>query len=83
MESTLENENKVLFDKIVNKYNAYMEILSPLKKYPRAVQGDISECNLYLTSFGELGIFDFNRCGDTENVRRWLLTILERLTLSG
>lgn len=65
LESTLKNENKVLFDKIVNKYNTYMEILSPLKKYPRyAVQGDISECNLYLTSFGKLGIFDFNRCGD-------------------
>lgn len=65
LESTFENEDKELFDKIVNKYNVYMEILSPLKKYPRyAVQGDISDCNLYRTCLGEVGVFDFNRCGD-------------------
>ena len=29
-----------------------------------AVQGDISDCNLYRTAAGRLGIFDFNRCGD-------------------
>lgn len=63
---TLENENKLLFDKIVNKYNKYIEILSPLKKQPQyAVQGDISNCNLYRSRFGEIGIFDFNRCGDS------------------
>lgn len=65
LESALDHKDKVLFDKIVNKYNAYMEILSPLKNYPRyAVQGDISDCNLYRTALGEIGIFDFNRCGD-------------------
>lgn len=65
LELTLENENKLLFDKIVNKYNEYMEILSSLKKQPKyAVQGDISNCNLYRTHLGEIGIFDFNRCGD-------------------
>lgn len=65
LEPTLDKENKVLFDKIVNKYNSYMKILSPLKKQPRyAVQGDISNCNLYRTCSGEIGIFDFNRCGN-------------------
>lgn len=65
LESTLEDGDKVLFDKIVNKYNDYMKILSQLKNHPRyAVQGDISNCNLYLTSSEEVGIFDFNRCGD-------------------
>lgn len=57
--------DRVLFDKIVQKYDAYMEILAPLKEQPRfAVQGDISCCNLYQTPSGEIGIFDFNRCGD-------------------
>lgn len=66
LESTFENENKVLFNKVVDKYNSYMEILSPLKKYPQyAVQGDISNCNLYHACFEKIGIFDFNRCGDS------------------
>lgn len=29
-----------------------------------AVQGDLSDCNLYMTRTGEIGVFDFNRCGD-------------------
>ena len=29
-----------------------------------AVQGDMSDCNLYRTQDGRLGVFDFNRCGD-------------------
>lgn len=61
----LEGEDKVLFCKIVDKYNSYMAVLEPLRKYPQyAVQGDISDCNLYLTSQGEVGIFDFNRSGN-------------------
>ncbi|MCM1114319.1 MAG: hypothetical protein NC397_02350 [Clostridium sp.] len=64
---TFENDERVLFDKIVSKYNDYMEILSPLKQQSRyAVQGDISNCNLYHTDLGEIGIFDFNRAGDNE-----------------
>lgn len=56
---------KALFDKIVRTYDAYMDILSPLKSEPKyAVQGDISICNLYQAGSGEIGIFDFNRCGD-------------------
>ena len=65
LEASLEGEDKVLFDKIVDKYNQYMDVLEPLKKYPRyAVQGDISNCNLYLAPSGEVGVFDFNRAGD-------------------
>ena len=63
--STLEGDDKVLFDKIVDAYNSYMEVLAPLRNRPQyAVQGDISDCNLYLTKWGEVGIFDFNRSGD-------------------
>ncbi len=40
--------------------------LRALEGEPRfAVQGDISDCNLYLTENGELGVFDFNRSGDS------------------
>lgn len=65
LEHLLEGEDKVLFDKIVDTYNTYMEVLAPLRKQPQyAVQGDISDCNLYLAHGGEVGIFDFNRSGD-------------------
>ena len=65
LETALGDNERVLFDRIVQKYNAYMEVLAPLKRQPRyAVQGDISNCNLYQTGTGEIGIFDFNRCGD-------------------
>lgn len=65
LENTFDGENKALFDAIVRRYHEYMEILSPLKARPRyAVQGDISDCNLYLADNGEIGVFDFNRCGD-------------------
>lgn len=62
---SLDGEDKTLFDQIVDKYNAYMEILAPLKSRPKyAVQGDISDCNLYLNNSGDIGIFDYNRSGD-------------------
>lgn len=65
LEADLGEENRALFCRIASTYHAYMEILDPLKKQPRyAVQGDISDCNLYQTPSGEIGIFDFNRCGD-------------------
>lgn len=54
-----------LYQKIMKKYEDYMQILSPLQNEPcYAVQGDISICNLYQMKNGDLGIFDFNRCGD-------------------
>lgn len=65
IQSMLEKEDQQLFEEIVEKYHAYMDILAPLKLRPRyAVQGDISQCNLYCTRLGEVGIFDFNRSGD-------------------
>ena len=65
IETGLTSDVKSLFDRIADKYNAYMEILSPLKRQQKyAVQGDISECNLYQTCSGKIGVFDFNRCGD-------------------
>lgn len=65
LKDQIRDEDKTLFQSIMEKYREYMKILEPLKKEPRyAVQGDISICNLYLTANGDLGIFDFNRCGD-------------------
>ena len=44
---------------------AHQAALSPLAAYPRcATQGDLSDCNLYRTADGEIGMFDFNNCGD-------------------
>ena len=54
-----------LYHAIVQKY---AHLLSRVKlcgngsRY--AVQGDLSNCNLYRTRDGKLGVFDFNRCGD-------------------
>lgn len=65
MSEHLQGEAYTLSQKIITKYQEYMEVLSPLQEEPRyAVQGDISDCNLYLTAQGEIGLFDFNRCGD-------------------
>ena len=65
MESFLSGQNKIIFDKITDKYNSYMELLTPLKHRTKyAVQGDISENNLFVTQSGEIGLFDFNRAGD-------------------
>ncbi len=65
MSNGLPEREQIVFHKIVKKYNDYMEILSPLKSGPcYAVQGDISNCNMYQLQNGCLGIFDFNRCGD-------------------
>lgn len=65
--SALSGDDKALYDRIIEKYSEYMAILLPLKERPRyAVQGDISNCNLYRTSSGQIGIFDYNRCGDNE-----------------
>ena len=56
--------DKSLYEKIAKKYGEYMKKLSIICNEPRyAVQGDISECNLYRCG-DFLGVFDFNRCGD-------------------
>lgn len=65
LQSVLQGEEKALFEMIVDKYNAYMEVLAPLKKRPKYVtQGDMSENNLYISRGSEIGMFDFNRAGD-------------------
>ena len=77
VEEFVENEVKLVDSAIARKTGALLarthaiaeqcdiEALAPLKPQPRyAVQGDISDCNLYLTAEGDVGIFDFNRAGD-------------------
>lgn len=65
MAHSFQGESYELSQNIISKYQEYMEVLSPLKHEPRyAVQGDISDCNLYQTPQGEIGLYDFNRCGD-------------------
>lgn len=64
-ESDLLAVDAALYEGIVEKYDTYMQKLASIQKEPKyAVQGDISNCNLYRTSQGKIGIFDFNRCGD-------------------
>ena len=54
-----------LYNKIVKEYDILFQRVRVFENEPRyAVQGDISECNLYQTADGEVGVFDFNRCGD-------------------
>ncbi len=61
----LQGKSLGLHHKITAKYNEYMGMLSKIQDGPcYAVQGDISNCNLYHGADGTLGIFDFNRCGD-------------------
>jgi len=42
---------------------AHLQTLAAAPRY--ATQGDLSDCNLYRTSDGRLGVFDFNLCGDS------------------
>lgn len=61
----LVNGDLELHRYICAKYEEYMAVLSPLRESPRyAVQGDISNCNLFQSPRGVLGMFDFNRSGD-------------------
>ena len=54
-----------LYDRIVQEHARLVRSLAPFEAEPRyAVQGDLSDCNLYRTRDGRLGVFDFNRCGD-------------------
>ncbi len=61
----LSDVDAPLYADIVKTYEEYMKRLLPLNKEPKyAVQGDISDCNLYRTCQGGIGVFDFNRAGD-------------------
>ena len=54
-----------LYYSIVKKHEELISHITPLGREKRyAVQGDISDCNLYRTEDGRIGVFDFNRCGD-------------------
>ena len=54
-----------LYNSIVKKHDELISHIAPLGREARyAVQGDISDCNLYRTEDGRIGVFDFNRCGD-------------------
>ena len=65
--SELDAIDSELYHSIVQKYEWLVSQIQPIGKEPRyAVQGDISDCNLYRTQDGKLGIFDFNRCGDNQ-----------------
>ena len=56
-----------LYHDIVEKHAWLVSHIAPFGNEPRyAVQGDISDCNLYRTKEGRLGVFDFNRCGDNQ-----------------
>lgn len=56
-----------LYHAIIQKHAWLVSQIEPFGSEPRyAVQGDISDCNLYRTRTGKLGIFDFNRCGDNQ-----------------
>lgn len=60
-----EGEDAARFERICGEYRRRMAALETLRGRRRyAVQGDISQCNLFMTAGGEIGMFDFNRCGD-------------------
>lgn len=64
-EAFFQNQDANLFAEIERQYQFCLEQLAPLKGRNRyAVQGDFSDCNLYLTDKVDVGMFDFNRCGD-------------------
>ena len=61
----LVGENRRLAEAIAARGRELLSALSPFRALPRcAVQGDLADCNLFLTPEGELGMFDFNNCGD-------------------
>lgn len=61
----LQSVDDPLYKDIVEEYDSLFQKICVFKNEPRyAVQGDISNCNLYQTADGEVGVFDFNRCGD-------------------
>lgn len=65
VQSDLTSEDAAIRARIIDKYDYHMSALASIKDKPSyAVQGDISNNNLYLLDDGRVGVFDFNRCGD-------------------
>ena len=61
----MTDENLLLHQKTLKEYQRIMKELEPLRMRARyAVQGDLSDCNCFCTSSGEVGFFDFNNAGD-------------------
>lgn len=61
----LSSLDKALYDDIARRHEELLQRVRVFENEPRyAVQGDISDCNLYQTDDGAIGVFDFNRCGD-------------------
>lgn len=61
----LNKEEADIFLQIVDHYTKRIKALQPLKKRNKyAVQGDLSDCNLFIDESGNTGMFDFNNCGD-------------------
>lgn len=57
--------DETLYNNIVQEHAIVFQKIRIFENEPRyAVQGDISNCNLYQTVDGRIGVFDFNRCGD-------------------
>lgn len=57
--------DETLYKDIVKEHGCIFQKIRIFENEPKyAVQGDISDCNLYQTTNGEIGVFDFNRCGD-------------------
>lgn len=64
-EAFLRSVDGALYRGIAEEYHALLQRIRVFENEPKyAVQGDISNGNLYQTVDGEIGVFDFNRCGD-------------------
>lgn len=63
----LSSVDPVLFQRITDTYTEYLKKIAQVQqKKLFAVQGDISQNNLYRSCSGELGVFDFNNSGDND-----------------
>ncbi len=57
--------DKALYNNIIREHQLLLLQVQSLRKESKyAVQGDISINNLYRTASGNIGVFDFNLCGD-------------------
>ena len=64
-EPNFAGDDLVVFHQIQHQYDHTMCVLEKLKEYEMyAVQGDLSDGNLFTTVDGKIGLFDFNNCGD-------------------
>lgn len=70
-ETFIENEcylrtiDEDLYEKILRELNSCLQAVKLFENAPRyAVQGDMSDCNLFKPQDGSIGVFDFNRSGD-------------------